>query len=147
PTAPKRSVRVVLFMNEENGLAGAKAYAKTHAKELGKHVAAIEVDFGSGKPLGVSMNAGAGASAALSPWLTPLASLGAGEIVPGEGGGADLYPLNDSRVPTFSIHQEGSHYFDVHHSAADTLDKVDPMGLATSAAALVGLTYALAQMP
>src|SRR5207253_1767051 len=75
--APRRTVRVVLFMNEENGLRGGKAYAEAHAAELPHHVAAIEMDAGGGRPLGVALRAGEGAPALVQPWLSPLVALGA----------------------------------------------------------------------
>jgi Iap family predicted aminopeptidase len=142
---PRRTVRLVLFMNEEFGLDGGKAYAKAHATD--HHVAALEADSGAGRPMGVALRAGPGAEALLAPWLAPLATLGSETVVEGEAGGADLEPLAAQHVPMLSIHQDGTHYFDVHHSAADTLDKVDPQALASSAGALAWLTYALAEAP
>ncbi len=144
---PRRTVRFVLFMNEENGLRGAKAYALAHASELANHVAAMELDSGAGAPLGVSLKAGAGAAALVEPWLPPLAPLGAGRLLVQEAGGADLTPLASARVPLVSVVQEHAHYFDVHHSAADTLDKVDPQAFSRAAAAVVWVTYALAESP
>jgi Zn-dependent M28 family amino/carboxypeptidase len=145
--APRRTVRVVLFMNEENGLRGAKAYAEAHAAELPRHVAALELDAGGGKPLGVAFRAGEGAEELVRPWLSPLVGLGAGTVLVAEAGGADLTPLLPARVPFFGIKQDGSHYFDVHHTHADTLDKVDPEALAKSTAAAAWLTYVMAELP
>ncbi|HEX8700701.1 MAG TPA: M20/M25/M40 family metallo-hydrolase [Myxococcaceae bacterium] len=145
--APRRTVRVVLFMNEENGLRGARAYAEAHAAELPRHVAALEMDAGGGKPLGVAFRAGEGAAELVKPWLSPLVGLGTGTVVAQEAGGADLTPMLPARVPFFGIRQDGSRYFDVHHTHADTLDKVDPEALAKTTAALAWLTYAMAEMP
>jgi Zn-dependent M28 family amino/carboxypeptidase len=145
--APRRTVRVVLFMNEENGLRGARAYAEAHAAELPRHVVAMEMDAGGGRPLGVALRAGEGAAELVRPWLSPLVALGAGTIAPGEAGGADLSPLVPAQVPMASVRQDASRYFDVHHSHADTLDKVDPEALAKSTAAVAWTTYALAEMP
>jgi carboxypeptidase Q len=145
--APRRTVRVVLFQNEENGLRGARAYAEAHAAELPRHVAALEMDAGAGKPLGVAFRAGEGASELVGPWLSPLVGLGAGTVLVAEAGGADLTPLLPARVPFFGLRQEGSRYFDVHHTHADTLDKVEPEALAKTTAALAWLTYAMAEMP
>ena len=145
--APRRTVRVVLFQNEENGLRGARAYAEAHAAELPRHVAALEMDAGAGRPLGVAFRAGEGASELVRPWLSPLVGLGAGTVVAQEAGGADLTPMLPARVPFFGLRQEGSRYFDVHHTHADTLDKVDPEALAKTTAALAWLTYAMAEMP
>jgi hypothetical protein len=145
--APRRTVRVVLFANEENGLRGGRAYAEAHAAELATHVAALEMDAGGGKPLGVALRAGPGAEELVRPWLQPLEALGAGVILPGEAGGADLSPLVPARVPFVGVRVDSSRYFDVHHSHADTLDKVNPKDLAQSTAALAWVSYVLAEVP
>jgi Zn-dependent M28 family amino/carboxypeptidase len=145
--APRRTVRVVLFMNEENGLRGARAYAEAHAAELPRHVAAMEMDAGGGKPVGVTLRAGEGAAELMRPWLNPLTALGAGTLLSSEAGGADLLPLIPARVPFFGVRQDGSRYFDFHHTHADTLDKIEPEALAKSTAATAWLTYVLAEMP
>ncbi|WP_225413114.1 M20/M25/M40 family metallo-hydrolase [Stigmatella hybrida] len=142
--APRRTVRVVLFMNEENGLRGARAYAEAHAAELPRHVAALEMDAGGGRPVGVVLRAGAGAAEKVRPWLSPLRTVGAGALMEGEAGGADLIPLLPARVPFFGLRQDASRYFDVHHTHADTLD---PVALAQSTAAVTWLAYAMAEMP
>lgn len=145
--APRRTVRVVLFMNEENGLRGARAYAEAHAAELADHVAALEMDSGGGRPLGVALRAGPGGEALLRPWLRPLEGLGAGTFLPGEAGGADLSPLVPARVPFVGVRVDTSRYFDVHHTEADTLDKVNPKDLAQSTAAVTWVAYVLAEVP
>jgi len=144
---PRRTVRFVLFMNEENGLRGAKAYALAHGAELAHHVAAMELDSGAGGPVGVSLKAGAGASSLVEPWLSPLVPLGAGVLLTKEASGADLTPLAVAQVALVELVQDHSHYFDVHHSAADTLDKVDPEAFSRASAAVAWLTYALAESP
>lgn len=146
-SAPRRTVRVVLFMNEENGLRGAKAYSEAHAAELPRHVAAMEMDSGGGRPLGVQLRAGEGGPELVQPWLSPLAALSAGTILTGEAGGADLSPLVPAQVPMFGVRTDGSRYFDVHHTHADTLDKVEPEALAKSTAAVAWMTYVMAEMP
>ncbi|HWE25787.1 MAG TPA: M20/M25/M40 family metallo-hydrolase, partial [Myxococcales bacterium] len=146
PQHPRRTVRVVLFMNEENGLAGAKAYAQAHASEAERHVAALESDAGAGRPISIGLHAGEGAQAFLVPWLEPLEPLGVADFG-GEAGGADIGPLGAYRVPFVGVQQDVSHYFDYHHSAADTLDKVRPTELAQTAAAVAWVAYALAEMP
>lgn len=143
--APRRTVRVVLFMNEENGLRGGRAYAEKHAAELPKHVAALEMDSGGGRPLGVVLKAGEGGEALVRPWLKPLEALGAGRLLPGEAGGADISPLIPARVPFVGVRVDSSRYFDVHHTEADTLDKVDPQALAQSTAAVAWVAWALAE--
>jgi hypothetical protein len=146
PQHPRRTVRVVLFMNEENGLAGGKAYAAAHQGELGKHVAALEADGGAARPISVQLQAGEGARAALAPWLEPLQSLGL-SLEDGDAGGADLSPMTPALVPLVRVNTEGTHYFDIHHSAADTLDKISPQQLAANSAAIAVVAYALAEMP
>ena len=146
-TAPRRTLRVVLFMNEENGLAGGKAYAVAHDAELRKHQAALEADSGAGAPQAVQLHAGEGAARLLRPWLEPLSTLGLSEPVEGEAGGADLSPQGPWGVPMLSIQQDTSRYFETHHSYADTLDKVPPEALARTAAAVAVVAYALAEMP
>lgn len=145
--APRRTVRVVLYMNEENGLDGARAYAEAHKAELTEHVAALEMDSGGERPLGVALHAGAGAEDVVRPWLKPLEALGAGSFMVGEAGGADISTLAPGRVPLVGLRVDSSRYFDIHHSEADTLDKVDPKDLARTTAALVWLSYALAESP
>jgi hypothetical protein len=145
--APRRTVRVVLFMNEENGLRGARAYAEAHAAELADHVAALEMDSGGGRPLGVALRAGLGGQELLKPWLRPLEGVGAGTFLQGEAGGADLSPLVPARVPFVGVRVDTSRYFDVHHTAADTLDKVDPKDFAQSTAAVTWVAYVLAEVP
>jgi carboxypeptidase Q len=145
--APRRTVRVVLFMNEENGLRGARAYAEAHAAELPRHVAALEMDAGGGRPMGVALRTAEGGAELVQPWLSPLVGLGAGTMLSSEAGGADLLPLMPAQVPFFAVKVDSSRYFDFHHSHADTLDKVEPEALAKSAAATAWMTYVMAEMP
>jgi Zn-dependent M28 family amino/carboxypeptidase len=147
PRAPRRTVRVVLFMNEEHGLDGAKAYAKAHAAELPRHVAALEADGGAGRPIEVGLRAGDGAASLLGPQLVPLSVLGIGPLAEGGEGGADIGPLARAGVPIVSVRQDMTHYFDWHHSAADTLDKVVPHELAESTAAFAWVAWSLAELP
>jgi carboxypeptidase Q len=146
PQRPRRTLRVVLFMNEENGLAGGKAYAAAHQGELAKHVAALEADGGAERPISVRLHAGEGGAAMLAPWMAPLESLGL-RLESGDAGGADLGPMEPASVPLVRVQTDGTHYFDIHHSAADTLDKIDPAELAKNAAATALVAYALAEMP
>ncbi len=144
PERPRRTVRFVLFMNEENGLRGAKSYASAHAPELAHHVAAMELDAGGGRPLGVALQAGGRASSVIEAWLPPLVPLGAGTLLQDDPGGADLTPMAGAQVPVVSVVQDVSHYFDIHHSAADTLDKVDVEAFSRTSAAVAWVTYGLA---
>ena len=144
PRRPRRTIRVVLFANEENGLAGGLAYAKAHAAELAQHVGAVEADAGSGRASGFGWIAGPSAEPFLHDLAAFLAPSGLGEMRKG-GGGADVGPMRLAGVPLFSAIQDASRYFDVHHSADDTLDKVDREGLQTNVAAVAALLYALAE--
>jgi carboxypeptidase Q len=149
PVAPRRTVRAVLFMNEENGIRGGLAYAKDYAADIQHHIAVLEADIGAGRPLGFTVHGGAGAVALLRPYLEPLDKLGSASVTEGDRGGADISPLAkvDSPPPVIELDQDTTHYFDVHHSAADTLDKVEPRALAESTAAVAWVTYSLAEMP
>jgi Zn-dependent M28 family amino/carboxypeptidase len=139
---PRRTIRVVLFTNEENGLRGARDYAARHGGEL--HVAAIEADSGGFRPVGFAVDAGAGGLDLVRELARPLASLGATEVT-GEGGGADLTPLRDMGVPVLNLRHDGGRYFDYHHTVADTLDKVNRPDLERCVAALALMTYRLAE--
>jgi carboxypeptidase Q len=146
PEAPRRTVRAVLFMNEENGLDGGLGYARRHAAGLPGHVAALEADGGAGRPQGFTVTAGDGGVAQVARLAAPLAMLGAAGVSAG-GGGSDLEPLRAAGVPVLGLVQESSRYFDWHHSAADTFDKVVPAELAASAAAVAVMAWQLAEAP
>jgi carboxypeptidase Q len=141
---PRRTIRVVLFANEENGLAGGLAYAKAHAAELPRHVGAIEADAGSGRARGFGWTAGASTGPLLEELAAFLAPSGLGESRKG-GGGADVGPMRLAGVPLFSAIQDSSRYFDVHHSADDTFDKIDREGLNSNVATVAALLYTLAE--
>ncbi|MEO8584739.1 MAG: M28 family peptidase [Acidobacteriota bacterium] len=144
PSRPRRTIRVVLFANEENGLAGGRAYAKAHANELARHVAAVETDSGAGRVRGFAWTAGPGTQPLATQLGAALAPFGLGEVRRG-GGGADIGPMRAAGVPMFSPVQDSSRYFDVHHTADDTLDKVDREELNTGVAAIAALLYTLAE--
>ena len=144
--APRRTVRGVLFMNEENGLRGGRQYALDHAAELGRHVAAIEADSGGFRPEGFNTNVDAAGREALEALAALLAPVGATRIVPG-GGGADIGPLRPAGVPLLGLDVDGARYFHWHHSPADTLDKVDRADLARGAAAMAAMAWLLAEAP
>jgi carboxypeptidase Q len=143
---PRRTIRAVLFANEENGLKGGHAYAEAHRDELPRHVAAIEMDSGGTKPTGFGVSAGPGGIEAVRRITAPLAEMGAAEVTKG-GGGADISPMRAGRVPMIGLRQDTTHYFDYHHTAADTLDKVRPEELAACEGALAVLAYGLANAP
>lgn len=142
---PKRTIRAVLFANEENGLRGAKAYAATHAEELSRHTAAIESDSGGFSPIGFSCSLRDAEAAAVRTLFLPLADVGAGTFVPGAGaGGADIGPLHAAGVPCFGLWVDGQRYFDYHHTAVDDLAMVNERELALGAAVLAYAASVLA---
>ena len=141
---PKRTIRVIAWMNEENGLRGGKGYAADHAAELANHVAAMETDGGAGHPLGINIKGKREIEAFLAPVAKVMGGIGASIISMVEHTGADISPMEPAGVPTFHPIQDGRTYFQYHHTAADTLDKVDPKHLAENAAVNVVYAYALA---
>jgi len=144
---PKRTLRVIAWMNEENGLAGGKAYAKEHEKEIANHFAAMEIDGGAGHPLGINFGPKPEAKALLEPVAKILQSSGAGILNFSEhAGGADIGPLTKLGVPGFSPIQDNRTYFQYHHTAADTLDKIVPRELAENAAVVAVTAYALTNL-
>ena len=145
---PKRTIRVIAWMDEENGGHGHDAYAAAHKTEFVNHVAAIESDFGAAHPLGFDAKISSNAL----PWLKPaqdiLRSFGANLIkVTNDSPGADIAPLAKAGIPAFGIMQDGRTYFNYHHTAADTLDKIVPRELRENAAAMAVMGYALANLP
>jgi carboxypeptidase Q len=148
---PRRTIRVVLWTNEENGLAGAKQYAQDHADELSKHVAAVEADSGAFRPAGFSVDFEDESRRQLAvkqmeEIIELLGTIGPLRARAG-GGGADIGPLRPAGVPLLGFEVEGSKYFDYHHSHADTLDKVDRHELSQCVAAMAVTAYVLADMP
>lgn len=135
--APRRTIRLVLWGAEEVGLLGAKAYRDRYEAALGQHVIGSESDFGGGRVWKVTAdsrtNAGDALFAEIARLLAPIG------IAPGSdnqpGGGPDLYPLIAAGVPTLRLHQDGRDYFDLHHTADDTVDKLDAASLDQNVAA------------
>jgi len=143
---PKRTIRVIAWMNEENGEAGSKQYAKDHEKEFSNHFAAMETDGGAGHPIGVNVKANAEVKKMFAPVAAILQESGAGILNLVEHCGADIEPLEKAGVPAFSPIQDSRFYFNYHHTAADTLDKIMPKELAENSAVVAVLAYALANM-
>lgn len=142
---PKRTIRVVLFANEENGLRGARAYAAAHTAEIERHVAAIETDSGGFTPQGFGCSLRGAEAAAIERLFAPLDQLGAGLFLPGAGaGGADISVLHARGVPCFGMWVDGHRYFDYHHTAVDDLPAVNERELALGAAVLAYAAAALA---
>jgi carboxypeptidase Q len=143
---PRRTVRVVLWTNEENGLRGANAYRDQHRAELDDHVLAIESDAGVFKPLGFGFGGSDAAFATMQQVGSLLDRIGAGQIQRG-GGGADIGPIMALGVPGAGLNVEGSRYFWYHHTDADTIDKLDAREFNECVAALAVLAYVIADMP
>jgi Zn-dependent M28 family amino/carboxypeptidase len=144
---PRRTVRGVLYANEENGLRGGRAYRDAHEAELSQHVAAIESDSGGGRALGLDVTAGEGGVEMLHELLAPvLAPIGAARVRSG-GGGADISVLEDHGVPLLGFRPDTTNYFHWHHTMADTLDKIDPGELQHATAAFAAATWVLAESP
>jgi len=145
---PKRTIRVIAWMDEENGGTGHDAYALAHASDLLHHIAAIESDSGAGHPLGYEVKASHDALPFLRPVQEILKSFGASVIQPTDSSPeADIAPLAKAGVPALGLLQDGRNYFYYHHTAADTLDKVVPQELRENAAAMAVMGYALASIP
>ena len=141
PRRPARTIRVVLFGAEEVGLIGAKAYAQKHKEELNKHIVALESDLGAGPIYSLSARV-----PKLSwPLVQKLQSqhLARLRIIPGRNdraGGPDLYPLR-GHVPILGLDQDGRDYFDLHHTADDTLDKINAQSLQQNVAAYATVAW------
>jgi carboxypeptidase Q len=138
---PKRTIRVVLFANEEQGLVGAKAYAKAHSKDLANHMTGAESDFGAGRIYAMSSNVDEDNLAMVEKMAKLLKPIGIEYKNNQAGPGPDLIPMFGLGMSVFRLHQDGTDYFDLHHTADDTLDKVDPESLAQNVAAYVVFAY------
>lgn len=143
---PRRTVRVVLWVNEENGLAGAHGYERRHKSELAQHILAIESDIGTFGPLGFSFNGNKHALPILREFIAPLRTLGAGHLTTGEED-ADVGELHPDGVPTMALLDDAAKYFWFHHSDADTMDKLNPRDLSACAAAMAVMAYEVADAP
>ena len=143
---PKRTIRAVLFMNEENGLRGGRGYAERHKLEIDKHFAAIESDAGASAPLGFITTLADSEMPDLKKKLQILERIGAVQMIHSPSTGADTSPLTAAGVPGFGVFPDPIKYFDYHHTPADTLDKVDPKELAADTAAMSVLALTLANM-
>jgi len=141
---PKRTIRVIAWMNEENGLAGSKQYAKDHEKDWANHFATMETDGGAGHPIGLNIKAKPEVKAMLKPVAAILQESGAGMLSLAEHAGADIEPMEKAGVPAFAPIQDSRFYFNYHHTPADTLDKIVPKELAENSAIVAVWAYALA---
>jgi carboxypeptidase Q len=146
---PRRTLRVVFWTNEENGGAGGEAYRAWAGDTVKNHVAAIEMDGGAEKPVGFGLSANGDLQALLGRVReigVLLDRIDASSVQPG-GGGADIAPIMVDGVPGLALRTVGTHYFDWHHSRADTTDKVKIEDLRANIAAMAVMAYVLADMP
>ena len=138
---PARTIRVVAFANEEQGLYGGRAYAQKHAADIRKHQLAAESDFGAGRIYGFAAKAPEYAKDAVARIALALAPLGIEQRADGERCGPDLSPFNAIGMACAGLSQDGTDYFDLHHTPDDTLDKIDPKALAQNVAAYTVFAY------
>lgn len=135
---------MIAWMSEEEGSEGAAAYMKEHEAEMGNHVGAIESDLGTDHPTGIYF----AGKADLGRWLRPVSEVldanGAGQLVAAPETGEDIAGMTRHGVPSFAPVQDSRFYFNYHHTAADTFDKVNPQELNENAAVMAVLAYALA---
>jgi carboxypeptidase Q len=145
---PRRTIRVVLFTNEENGTRGGTGYRDAHRDEISKHLFVIESDSGIYRPegLGLAANAPLEVRSNLTEIAKLLAGIGADRIA-ADGGGADIGPMMREGVAGANLDVEESRYFNIHHTQADTLDKIDPRDLQLCVAALAVFAYTIADLP
>jgi Zn-dependent M28 family amino/carboxypeptidase len=141
PEGMARTIRVVLWANEEFGTSGASAYASAHQAELARHVIANEADLGGDVVYGVTFQAGAAGAALLPDLLAPLMPLGIAAATSGGGAGADVGPLRRAGVPVAELLQDLTTYFDYHHAGNDNLEAVDPAKLTQATCAMAVFAY------
>ncbi len=143
---PRRTIRVVLWTNEENGGRGGKGYRDAHKDELHNHILAIESDNGVFKPRGLGFTGSEEARIVVNEIAQLLVSIESDEV-PTDGRAADIGPLIDEGVPGMSLKVDGSRYFWYHHTNADTMDKLNPHELNLCIATLAVMAYVVADMP
>lgn len=137
----RRTIRVVLYANEEYGLSGARAYRANHSDALDRHIVAMESDFGAGPVWRFSTRIAEDALPLADAIHEVLAPLGIERGTNSAAGGADIRPLRDSGVPVFGLDQNGYEYFNYHHTVDDTLDKIKPAELSQNVAAMAVAAY------
>ncbi len=144
---PRRTVRLVLWTNEENGLRGANAYAARYAASAASHVFALESDSGVFWPSTLGFTGGARATLLMRDIGSLVAPLGFREVFPG-GGGADIGPIAQAgNVPSMAYVGDPAKYFEIHHTPADTVEHIAPQDVSRAAAAIAAIVYVVADMP
>lgn len=147
PVRPRRTIRVVLFANEEFGLSGARAYARDHAAEAAQHVLGMESDLGAFEPIGLRSRVTPEYRPAIAAMHSVLAPLGVeyrGNDATGDADVGQLVPLG---IPVCDLDTDASRYFDLHHTPNDTFDKVDPLLVRRNVACYAVLAYLAADLP
>ena len=143
---PRRTVRVVLWTNEENGGRGGQAYRDAHLEELPNHVMMLESDGGVFRPTGFGFSGSDAGRGKVRDIATLLGGIHA-DTIGASGGGADIGPsVQQANIPAMSLEVDGN-YFLIHHTPADTIDKIDPLEISRSSAAIAVMTYVIAEMP
>ncbi|CAM1352261.1 M20/M25/M40 family metallo-hydrolase [Tenacibaculum insulae] len=137
---PKNTIRIVFFMNEENGLRGATEYARLAKLNNENHIGALESDAGGHTPRGFSIDANDKNRKLLQSWKKLLAPYGLHDITAG-GSGADIGPLKDEHVTLVGYRPDSQRYFDYHHAATDTFDKVNKRELELGSASMASIVY------
>lgn len=144
---PKRTVRVVLFTNEENGIRGGNGYRDQHATEAANHIMAFESDGGVFAPARLGFTGSPQARQLINDIATLLVPVGLHEVADG-GGGADIGPIAAlGKVPMMSYQGDATRYFTIHHTPADTVDRIDPAEVSKAAAGFATMIYVVADMP
>jgi len=145
PQRPKRSIRVVAFANEEAGMIGGKAYAAAHKDEIAKHILGAESDFGAGRVWRLTSKVKPEALGAIDQIMQALGPLGVERGANGTAHGGDFGALGEAGMALLDLNQDGTRYFDWHHTANDTLDKIDAKDLNQNVAAYAVFAYLAAQ--
>ena len=148
PERPRRTIRLVLYANEEFGLSGGKAYAVAHAAELPRHQAALESDLGTGRVFRLRTALAIEDAALAAQLAAVLAPLGVElDTAKAATGGADTGPIAQLGVPMVDLDHDATTYFDYHHTANDTADKLVPADMAQATAAFASAAWVLAEHP
>jgi Zn-dependent M28 family amino/carboxypeptidase len=145
PEGPRRTLRVVLFANEEFGLSGARAYAEAHADEIAAHAIGAESDLGSGRVWQLASRVRPEALGVIDAMAGLLEPLGVEQGDNKARGGADLIPVRAAGMPVLSLRQDATRYFDIHHTVNDTLAQVDRAELDQNVAVYVVAAYLAAE--
>lgn len=143
--SPKRTIRVIAFANEEQGVYGGKQYGKTHAPDLARHILGAESDFGGGRIWRFGSRVREDALPVVEQIFAVLQPMGIERGGNDAGGGADFSAMRDQGMPILGLDQDGTQYFDYHHTAADTLDKLNAADLDFNVAVYAATAYLAAQ--